>query len=78
MSDEKPDIPKLSGPVLDPLGGREASKLVVLCHGVGSDGDDLIGLAPFFQKVLPDARFVAPHAPFQFDAAPVGYQWFSL
>lgn len=78
MSDETPDLPKLSGPTLEPLGGRTPKQLVILCHGVGSDGDDLMGLAPFFQKVLPDARFVSPHAPFQFDGGPVGYQWFSL
>ena len=78
MSDETPELPKLSGPTLEPLGGRTPKQLVILCHGVGSDGDDLMGLAPFFQKVLPDARFVSPHAPFQFDGGPVGYQWFSL
>lgn len=78
MSDQTPTLPKLSGPTLEPLGGRTPKQLVVLCHGVGSDGDDLIGLAPFFQKVLPDARFISPHAPFQFDGGPIGYQWFSL
>jgi len=78
MSDETPEIPKLTGPTLEPLGGRTPKQLVVMCHGVGSDGDDLMGLAPFFQKVLPDARFVSPHAPFQFDGGPIGYQWFSL
>ena len=72
MSDETPELPKLSGPTLEPLGGRTPKQLVILCHGVGSDGDDLMGLAPFFQKVLPDARFVSPHAPFQFDGGPVG------
>ncbi len=78
MSDDNTAKKSLSGPILDPLGGRTPTKLVVFCHGVGSDGDDLIGLAPYFQKVLPDARFISPNAPFQFDAAPAGYQWFSL
>ncbi len=78
MSDETPELPKLDGPTLEPLGGRTPKQLVILCHGVGSDGDDLIALAPFFQKVLPDARFVSPHAPYQFDGGPIGYQWFSL
>lgn len=72
------ELPTLSGPSLEPLGGRVPEKLVILCHGVGSDGDDLIQLAPYFQKVLPDAKFVSPNAPYQFDGAPVGYQWFSL
>jgi len=78
MSEETPELPKLDGPTLEPLGGRVPKQLVILCHGVGSDGDDLIALAPFFQKVLPDARFMSPHAPSQFDGGPIGYQWFSL
>lgn len=78
MMDETPELPKLSGPTLEPLGGRKPEQLVIMCHGVGSDGDDLIALAPYFQKVLPGARFVSPHAPHNFDGAPTGYQWFSL
>jgi phospholipase/carboxylesterase len=70
--------PILNGPVLAPLSGVDAKQLVVMLHGVGSDGDDLIGLAPYFQKILPDALFVSPHAPFAFDMAPQGFQWFSL
>ncbi|MBC8337865.1 MAG: prolyl oligopeptidase family serine peptidase [Rhodospirillales bacterium] len=72
------DTPTLTGPTLAPASGGRAQQLVILLHGVGSDGDDLIGLAPYFQKVLPDALFVSPHAPFPFDMAPQGHQWFSL
>ena len=50
----------------------------MLLHGVGSDGHDLIGLAPRFRTALPDALFLSPHAPFPFDMAPFGRQWFSL
>jgi len=66
----------LSGPRLEPLAGP-ASHLVVLVHGYGSDGDDLIGLAPHWQKQLPGAAFAAPHAP---DPVPGsgGYQWFPI
>ncbi|MDA1091359.1 MAG: dienelactone hydrolase family protein [Proteobacteria bacterium] len=72
------EIPTLNGPTLAPLSGHSPEQLVILLHGLGSDGDDLIGLAPYFQKVLPDALFVSPNAPFAFDMAPAGYQWFSL
>ena len=48
----------LSGPRLEPLKGP-ASHLVVLCHGYGADGNDLIGLAPHWQRELPGAAFVA-------------------
>ena len=61
-----------------PASGGAAKQLVIFLHGVGADGNDLIGLAPYFQQVLPDARFISPNAPFPFDMAPQGYQWFSL
>lgn len=53
-------------------------QLVVLCHGVGADGHDLIDLAPTWARALPDALFVAPDAPEPYDQAPMGRQWFSL
>jgi len=72
------ETPTLTGPTLAPLSGGDPKQLVILLHGVGSDGDELIGFAPYFQKILPDALFISPHAPFAFDMAPEGYQWFSL
>ncbi|MCH8095864.1 MAG: prolyl oligopeptidase family serine peptidase [Proteobacteria bacterium] len=68
----------LSGPSFGPVSGGKPAKLVILLHGVGADGDDLIGLAPRFARVLPDAGFLSPHAPYAYDMAPVGRQWFSL
>ncbi len=61
-----------------PASGGKAKQLIILLHGLGSDGRDLISLAPFLAKKLPDAVFVSPNAPFPCDMAPVGYQWFSL
>jgi phospholipase/carboxylesterase len=52
----------LTGPRLPPARGQ-ATHLVVLCHGYGADGNDLIGLAPLWQRMLPTAAFVAPNAP---------------
>lgn len=72
------DQPTLDGPSAGPASGGQPRQLVILCHGVGADGNDLIGLAPYFQKVLPDALFLAPDAPHPFDMAPFGRQWFSL
>lgn len=72
------ETPTLTGPTLAPLSGGDPKQLLIMLHGVGSDGDDLISLAPYFQKVLPDALFISPHAPFAFDMAPQGHQWFSL
>ena len=53
----------LSGPRLPPRDGGPPRQLVVLLHGVGADGNDLIDLAPVMGAVLPNAAFVAPNAP---------------
>ena len=72
------DFPTLEGPTLPPRSGGAPRQLVILLHGVGADGNDLIGLAPYFQQILPEALFLSPHAPQRYDMAPMGYQWFSL
>ena len=71
-------ILNLDGPRFGPVSGKKAEQLVILLHGVGADGQDLIGLAPFLAQSMPDAGFVSPNAPFTCDMAPYGYQWFSL
>jgi phospholipase/carboxylesterase len=67
----------LSGPSRAPASGAAPRQLVVFLHGYGADGADLIGLAPFFAQMLPDAEFVAPNAPERCSAG-FGYQWFGL
>ena len=69
---------QLSGPSLPPADGKPARGLVILLHGLGADGNDLIGLAPHWAQLLPHVAFVSPNAPFPCDMAPYGYQWFSL
>jgi phospholipase/carboxylesterase len=71
-------LPDLSGPSHQPASGGKPRQLVVLLHGVGADGNDLIGLAPYWAALLPDAEFVSPDGPFPCDMAPFGRQWFSL
>jgi phospholipase/carboxylesterase len=67
---------------LDGLRWGPASKgtprqLVVLCHGLGADGHDLIDLAPTWGHALPDALFVSVDAPFVHDSG-FGRQWWSV
>lgn len=69
--------PKLSGP-RRPATSGQTRKLVVLLHGYGANGEDLIGLAPYFARVLPDAAFVSPHAPEPCAGAPMGRQWWGI
>jgi phospholipase/carboxylesterase len=64
-------------PRLAPKSGQ-AKQLVVFLHGLGADGRDLIDIGALWQSWLPDAAFVAPHAPDSYDGAPVGRQWFPL
>ena len=70
-------MPILDGPRLLPDHGKP-KQLVVLLHGYGADGNDLIGIGAEWQPQLPDAEFVSPHAPFPCEAAPFGRQWFSF
>jgi phospholipase/carboxylesterase len=70
-------LAKLSGPQHPPASGGKPKRLVILLHGLGADGNDLIGLAPYWAPLVPEAEFVSPNAPFPCDMAPYGYQWFS-
>jgi phospholipase/carboxylesterase len=70
-------FPKLSGPSRPPASGGKPSRLVILLHGLGADGNDLIGLAPHWAPLLPEAEFLSPNAPFPCDMAPYGHQWYS-
>ena len=67
----------IDGPRLAPKSGR-AQQLVVFLHGLGADGNDLIELGQQWRDWLPDAAFVAPHAPDAYEGAPMGRQWFPL
>jgi phospholipase/carboxylesterase len=69
---------ELDGPRWGPASGAAPKQLVVLCHGLGADGHDLIDLAPTWARALPDAAFVAPDAPDPCDLGPTGRQWWSV
>lgn len=66
----------VNGASLQPLSGGAPRQIVVLLHGFGSSGSDMISLAPAWQQALPDALFLAPHAPERSYGA--GYQWWAL
>ena len=71
-------MPKITGPSWGPASKGTPRQLVILCHGVGADGNDLIDLAPYWGGVLPHAIFVSPNGPEPCDLAPMGRQWFSI
>ncbi|HSI01183.1 MAG TPA: alpha/beta fold hydrolase [Reyranella sp.] len=69
---------KLEGPMHGPQAGGKPGRLVVLLHGYGADGNDLIGLAPVLAPLMPDVVFHAPNAPYPCEGNPYGYQWFGI
>jgi phospholipase/carboxylesterase len=69
---------KLAGPTHGPQAGGAPGHLVILLHGYGADGNDLIGLAPVLAPLMPDVVFHAPNAPYPCEGNPMGYQWFGI
>ncbi|HWK87905.1 MAG TPA: prolyl oligopeptidase family serine peptidase [Xanthobacteraceae bacterium] len=67
----------LTGPRMAPQSGK-ARQLVVLLHGYGADGNDLIALGGEWQSMMPDTAFASPNAPEPCAGAPMGRQWFPL
>lgn len=51
--------------------------LIILLHGVGSNGGDLMHLGDIWREMLPGATLAAPDAPFVFEGGR-GRQWFSV
>lgn len=71
MSDQKLNFYK--------YGNEETPEnLVILLHGYGSNGQDLISLAFDWADSMPKTLFISPDAPFQCEISAFGFQWFSL
>jgi phospholipase/carboxylesterase len=67
----------IDGPRIAPKGGT-AKKLVILFHGYGSNGADLIGLAEHWAPAFPRVAWASPDAPEAVPGAPNGFQWFPI
>jgi phospholipase/carboxylesterase len=68
----------VNGASLKPRSGQTPKQIVLLLHGFGSSGSDMISLAPHWQDALPHALFLAPHAPQRCGMMGAGYQWWGL
>ena len=68
----------LDGPRMPPARGGKPDSLVIFLHGYGSNGADLISLAPYWAEALPGTAFVSPNAIERVPMAPGGYQWFPI
>jgi phospholipase/carboxylesterase len=60
-----------------PASKATPGQLVILCHGLGADGHDLIDLAPSRGHALPDALFASVHAP-EIHFSGFGRQWWAV
>ena len=65
---------KLNGPEYIP--SKNITSAVIFLHGLGSNGQDLLGLAPWMARDLPNTAFFAPNAPLPVPFTFNGYQWF--
>jgi len=54
------------------------NSLVILLHGIGADAFDLIPLAKYWASTLTKTKFYSLHAPYPYQLAPSGRQWFGL
>jgi phospholipase/carboxylesterase len=70
-------MPITTSSSLAPKSGGAPKQLVLLLHGYGSNGADLISFAPHWQRGLPDALFLAPDAP-ERSHGWGGFQWWAL
>lgn len=52
--------------------------LVILLHGYGANGEDLLSLSPYWKNVLPYTLFAAPDAPHAYPYSPHGRMWFDI
>jgi len=71
-------VKTLDGPRIGARPGT-ATSLVILVHGYGANGQDLIGLGDVWRRGLPRAAFVSPDAPEEIPQQSFGgRQWFEL
>ncbi len=70
--------PTFSGPSIVPAQGTKPNSLVVIIHGYGADGENLLPLGKAWASLLPNTVFVSPHGPVICEVNPFGKQWFSL
>ena len=67
----------LNGPIFKASSHSKIENAVVMLHGYGADGNDLIQLAPIFSNDLPNTIFLSPNAP-DITSHGVGRQWFNI
>ncbi len=57
---------------------NKCSKLVLILHGYGADANDLLSIAKYWQRFLPEIFFCLPNAPNVCQINSRGFEWFDL
>lgn len=74
-------MPKISHPIdILPLDSNspDATHAVIMMHGYGADGFDLLMLGQMWQRALPHLAVFSLQAPWPCEPIPGGWQWFPL
>ena len=72
------DNKQLNGPFIFEKKESEVKNIVILLHGYGSNGNDLINIAYNLKDTFPNTYFSAPNAPYLFEAFQGGFKWFNI
>lgn len=75
---QQKNIGNLNCYVIEPDADVQPDSIVVLFHGYGADGRDLISIADIWAERLRNVVFIAPNSLEQCEDSPFGKQWFSL
>ena len=75
---EKKKIGNLQSYIVQSPHSNRIDSAVILVHGYGANGRDLISLGDEWFHKNPNTLFIAPDAPFTCEASPFGLQWISL
>ncbi len=59
-----------------PSNGEPVKSALIMLHGYGANGDDLLSIAPALQQQNPNTAIYAPNAPMQ--VGPGSYKWFNI
>ena len=66
----------LTGPFIQGDKSKKVQNIIIMLHGYGSNGDDLIQIAYEWKEKFPNIFFSAPNAPFNFNELNKSYSCF--
>ncbi len=68
----------LTGPYLEPKNDGDATSVMMLLHGWGANGNDLVDLTQPFAIRFPKMAFFLPNGPESCKMNPAGREWFDI